>query len=132
MLVDIGEYNNTLQTKDIPMKVAGMPGDPKEQEMLQKKLEALDKKISNTSTSGELDYLKEITERDAKDKAGSYVGEGGNEYGYTRTNALYDDPDKTDAPSFFSGQLKPSYGDFEQKLGASVLSGSSYKAFVLV
>ena len=117
MLVDIGEYNNTLQTKDIPMKVAGMPGDPKEQEMLQKKLEALDKKISNTSTSGELDYLKEITERDAKDKAGSYVGEGGNEYGYTRTNALYDDPDKTDAPSFFSGQLKPSYGDLEQKPG---------------
>ena len=117
MLVDIGEYNNTLQTKDIPMKVAGMPGDPKEQEMLQKKLEALNKKILNTSTSGELDYLKKITERDAKDKAGSYVGEGGNEYGYTRTNALYDDPDKTDAPSFFSGQLKPSYGDFEQKPG---------------
>ena len=117
MLVDIGEYNNTLQTKNIPMKVAGMPGDPEEQKMLQKKLDALDKKIFNTSTSGELDYLKEITERDAKDKAGSYVGEGGNEYGYTRTNALYDDPDKTDAPSFFSGQLKPSYGDLKQEPG---------------
>ena len=117
MLVDIGEYNNTLQTKNIPMKTVGMPGDPKEQKMLEKKLDALDKKISGTSTSGELDYLKEITERDAKDKAGSYVGEGGNEYGYTRTNALYDDPDKTDAPSFFSGQLKPSYGDLEQKPG---------------
>ena len=117
MLVDIGEYNNTLQTKNIPMKTVGMPGDPKEQKMLEKKLDALEKKISGTSTSGELDYLKEITERDAKDKAGSYVGEGGNEYGYTRTNALYDDPDKTDAPSFFSGQLKPSYGDLEQKPG---------------
>ena len=99
------------------MKVAGMPGDSEDQKMLQKKLDALDKKIFNTSTSGELDYLKEITERYAQDKAGSYVGEGGNEYGYTRTNALYDDPDKTGAPSFFSGELKKSYGDLKQEPG---------------
>jgi len=140
MLVDIGEYNNTLQMKELPMKVAGMPGDLKDQEMLEKKLDALDKKIDGTSTSGELDYLKEITERDAKDKAGRYIGEpitggkGGpmyardgdgnlikvNEYGYGRTgakNLFGDAPDKTDAPSFFSGQLKPSYGDLEQKPG---------------
>ena len=139
MLVDIGEYNNTLQTKNIPMKVAGMPGDPKEQEMLQKKLDALDKKILNTSTSGELDYLKEITERDAKDKAGRYIGEpisskGGpmyakdgdgnlikvNEYGYGRTGLkdfFGDAPDKTGAPSFFSGELKKSYGDLKQEPG---------------
>jgi hypothetical protein len=117
MLADMGEYNNIVQMKELPMKVAGMPGDPKEQEKLQKKLDALDKKISGTSTSGELDYLKEITERYAKDKAGSYVGKDGNEYGYTRTNALYDDPDKTDAPSFFSGELKPSYGDLKQEPG---------------
>ena len=139
MLVDIGEYSNTLQTKNIPMKVAGMPGDPKEQEMLQKKLDALDKKILNTSTSGELDYLKEITERDAKDKAGRYIGEpisskGGpmyakdgdgnlikvNEYGYGRTDLkdfFGDAPDKTGAPSFFSGELKKSYGDLKQEPG---------------
>ena len=139
MLVDIGEYNNTLQTKNIPMKTVGMPGDPKEQKMLEKKLDALDKKISGTSTSGELDYLKEITERDAKDKAGRYIGEpisskGGpmyakdgdgnlvkvNEYGYGRTGLkdfFGDAPDKTDAPSFFSGQLKPSYGDLKQEPG---------------
>ena len=139
MLVDIGEYNNTLQMKELPMKTVGMPGDPKEQKMLEKKLDALDKKISNTSTSGELDYLKEITERDAQDKAGRYIGEpisskGGpmyakdgegnlikvNEYGYGRTgleNFFGDAPDKTDAPSFFSGQLKPSYGDLKQEPG---------------
>jgi len=139
MLVDIGEYNNTLQTKNIPMNVTGMPGDPKEQEMLQKKLDALDKKILNTSTSGELDYLKEITERDAKDKAGRYIGEpisskGGpmyakdgdgnlikvNEYGYGRTDLkdfFGDAPDKTGAPSFFSGELKKSYGDLKQEPG---------------
>ena len=139
MLVDIGEYNNTLQTKNIPMKVAGMPGDPKEQEMLQKKLDTLDKKISSTSTSGELDYLKEITERDVQDKSGRYIGEpisskGGpmyardgdgnlikvNEYGYGRTGLkdfFGDAPDKTGAPSFFSGELKKSYGDLKQESG---------------
>jgi hypothetical protein len=74
-LVDIGEYNNLLKLKQMPMKVAGMPGDSEDQEKLQKQLDMLDKKMSNTSTSGELDYLKEITEKDAQDQAGSYIGE---------------------------------------------------------
>jgi hypothetical protein len=145
-LVDIGEYNNLLKLKQMPMKVAGMPGDSEDQEKLQKQLDMLDKKMSNTSTSGELDYLKEITEKDAQDQAGSYIGEpisskGGpmyardgdgnlikvNEYGYGRTglkNFLGDAPDKTGAPSFFSGELKKAYGDIEQKEGQLPTTGT--------
>jgi len=138
-LVDLGEYNNILKLKQMPMKVAGMPGDPEDQEKLQKQLDMLDKKMSNTSTSGELDYINQITERDAQDQAGSYIGEpisskGGpmyardgdgnlikvNEYGYGRTGLkdfLGDAPDKTKAPSFFSGELKKSYGNLKQEPG---------------
>jgi hypothetical protein len=145
-LVDLGEYNNILKLKQMPMKIAGMPGDPEDQEKLQKQLDMLDKKMSNTSTSGELDYINQITERDAQDQAGSYIGEpisskGGpmyakdgdgnlikvNEYGYGRTGLkdfLGDAPDKTGAPSFFSGELKKAYGDIEQKEGQLPTTGT--------
>jgi hypothetical protein len=145
-LVDIGEYNNLLKLKQMPMKVAGMPGDSEDQEKLQKQLDMLDKKMSNTSTSGELDYLKEITEKDAQDQAGSYIGEpisskGGpmyardgdgnlikvNKYGYGNTGLkdfLGDAPDKTKAPNFFSGELKKAYGDIEQKEGQLPTTGT--------
>ena len=36
---------------------------------------------------------------------------------FTATPKKFDAPDKTDAPSFFSGQLKPTYGDLEQLPG---------------
>ncbi len=51
---------------------------------------------------GKLDFESELS--NIKDK-------------FTATPKKFDAPDKTDAPSFFSGQLKPTYGDLEQLPG---------------
>ena len=166
-LVDIGEYNNLLKLKQMPMKVAGMPGDSEDQEKLQKQLDVLEKKINLASNTGAIDYQSEIDNKYDIDQAGTYVGESPsdkflaprykredlqimpgesiteytnrvknnekgnlikvNEYGYGRTglkNFLGDAPDKTGAPSFFSGELKKAYGDIEQKEGQLPTTGT--------
>jgi len=74
-LVDIGEYNNLLKLKQMPMKVAGMPGDSEDQEKLQKQLDVLEKKINLASNTGAIDYQSEIDNKYDIDQAGTYVGE---------------------------------------------------------
>jgi hypothetical protein len=102
---------------------------------VKEKIKKLEEKIINTKMTGESDYLSALSNTLDQETSGRYVGEANkimpgyevafdgkdirkvNEYGYATKGASYDAADKTKAPSFFSGELKKSYGDLKQESG---------------
>jgi hypothetical protein len=113
----------------------------------------LKNKVSNASTAGRFDYEKLLTEKEAKDKAGEYVGEPHkvgpglyvafdgeevrkvSEYGYARKGTTFDASDKPDVTPLVNKLAKkatsrgPMTEMKKQKIDYTPLTYENYKPF---
>ena len=104
-IIDQDTYSKT-QLSPVKNKLASvLPGTDNYFKMR----ETLEDKIKKSSGTGELDYKSALA-----NKQDAFTAK-------TRTG---DAPDKTGAPSFFSGELKKAYGDIEQKPGQLPTTGT--------
>jgi hypothetical protein len=143
-ILDIGEYKK-LSTSSIQTS-------PEMVDAVQKRLKELKNNIAG-SQGGRFDYEKLLTEKEAKDKAGEYVGEPHkvgpgsylafdgeevrkvNEYGYARKGTTFDAPDKPDVTPLVNKLAKkatsrgPMTEMKKQKIDYTPLTYENYKPF---